>query len=755
MFAMKIARLASVFFLMLQLLPGAFAATLGVTTTFELPVEITPAGTDHDFGKHAVTRLVDWNNDGNLDVLVGGGDGRVWIARNLGRQEFSAPELVVQLGNEPTTACYIDVDGDGAKDLIVAHSKTSVSWMANIGNAEAPQFTEARPLLAMTNEPLVLPDGCGGRIDAGDWDGDGDFDLVAGNFSGPMVCYRNVGHSQIAVFASEMQVQVGNETKQYSYNVHPTVFDVNQDGIVDIAYGMNWGNIGFLVASKPKQLPADNLPAAPLLDGDVTPVFSTGKSIDLREIAGDDATPTFGDVDGDGTLDMVSGGRHGKIFWLRGVPISQSLGRIDEIMQSHRDDLAAALESNETLRIELIDLHHSMYRTCQSFLNTPESRKEIREWYLAHIREHAAWLKRNKLDPKTNPYVPSLAYQTWTILMTLHHGNPDDVTHRTLVADTIGFEGRLKDILVEFGTLIIENGMATPNQQETLYSYLSQIPKPLLGDRSVNAITEVITIGDYLGPRLDVLHSGGVNIFANESGKPKSSENPFPKDYASCDNDYFGVVLAHELNHRVDATRFMAVPKYNQRYWDHMQKICRNDVKFKGPTGIGVDWDATKKHFADTQMWDGVEQNWNTAWANYWLTGPGKTQTLNVCRNETTYTPPRYGIPFFLETRQESIASLANQYFTDSVHMLQFAINRYERGYPGCLDEWLLMADVYSLDGDSTFLYRHRNGQVGLERVTAKLKRNDQGHIVKIAIGKQVYQFEVDENGLVEKLITN
>ncbi len=190
-----------------------------------------------------------------------------------------------------------------------------------------------------------------------------------------------------------------------------------------------------------------------------------------------------------------------------------------------------------------------------------------------------------------------------------------------------------------------------------------------------------------MGPRLEVINAGGVNIFASESGQLKSSENPFPTDFAGCENDYFGVVLAHEFNHRVDITRFAAVPRYNQKYWLYMKKICGHDVKFNAADGIGVDWDGTKQHFVKERLWGGDDGGWNQAWADYWLAGPGKTRVLNVCRNETTYNPPRFGIPFFLETRQESIASLANQYFTDSTHMFRFALDRYDRGSPGCLDE--------------------------------------------------------------------
>ncbi len=755
---MKLAFYCGLAIAFLGLCQSAIAATLAGTTTYEPPVEITPSGTSHDFGKHAVTRLVDWDADGNEDILIGGGDGHIWIVRNQGKLKFAPPAPVtvndqpLQLGNQLTTACLGDFTGDGKPDLIVAHSDVQISFLENQGSSTKPLFKKHQALSGPGEKPLLLPKGCGGRMDARDADGDGDIDLVAGAFTGPIVYFQNVGTTKRPLFTEGVPLHIGKSEHSYSYNVHPTLFDLNQDGHVDVAYGMNWGTIGLLMSNPDPAACSMAKANAPCISAEVTPVLSTGKPIDLRAIAGDDATPTFGDLDGDGTLDMVSGGRNGKLFFLRGVPVTQLLDRMTAIMREHSQDLGTALQQNEALRTELIGLHHGIYRLCQGFLSTPASRQTIRDWYIKHIADHARWLKHGSHDVKIEPYVPSLAYQTWAMLMLLHNGDPDATDHRKFVAETIGFQGRLQDILVEFGTLIIENGRATPNQLNTLHSYLSQIPTPLLGDRSVPAITEVITIGEYLGPRLEVLNAGGVNIFANESGKLKSSENPFPKDFLPRDNDYFGVVLAHELNHRVDATRFAAVPKYNQKYWDHMQKIAGPNVKFQSPSGIGVDWDATKKRFAAQKLWDGDEKNWNKAWADYWLTGPGKSQTLNVCRNETTYTPPRFGIPFFLETRQESIASLANQYFTDSEHMLQFALDRLKRGAPGCLDEWLLMADVYSMDRPITYLYRHQNGNVQLDRIEAKLTRNPQGHITSITIGNRTYEFELDAKGLVENV---
>lgn len=726
------------------------------TPRFEPAVELSLGAEPPDFGRHAVTRLVDWDDDGQDDLLIGAGDGRIWLARNRGELRFAEAEAVMlndsplRLGHELTTACYVDLNGDQRKDLLVAHSDNQLSLLVNQGTATRPNFAAPIPLMAIDATTLRLPSGCGGRIDAGDWDGDGDIDLVAGAFSGPIQCYQNCGTASTPRFAASGVLRVGLTEPHYSYNVHPTLFDLNQDGVCDVAYGLNWGTMGLLIAAKPSNSPQRRVATPPTLQTELSPVLSDGRPIDLRAIAGDDATPTFGDLDRDGTLDLVSGGRNGKLFWLRGIPPTASLDRLTTIMRERETDLGTALQRDEKLRNELIGLHQGVYRLCQGFLNTPESRQAIRQWYVAHLNEHARWLKHGPHDLASEPYVPSLAYQTWTILMQLHDGDPDAAAHRRFVADTIGLSGRLREILIEFGTLVIENGRATPNQLETLYSYLQQIPAALLNDRSVPAVTEVITIGEYLGPRLEVLHAGGVNIFANDSGKFGSSENPFPKDFRPCENDYFGVVLAHELNHRVDATRFVAMPKYNERYWKHLRKISGPDVRFTPPSGIGVDWAATKRHFVDQKLWDGQEATWNQAWGDYWLTGPGRSRTRNVCRNETTYTPPRYGIPFFLETRQESIASLANQYFTDSERMLQFALARFHQGSPGCLDEWLLMADVYSLDGPRTYLYRHANGAVRLERTEAPLTRDANGLIRSIDIGNRVYQFTYDADGLVE-----
>ncbi|HEY1065780.1 MAG TPA: VCBS repeat-containing protein, partial [Pirellulales bacterium] len=224
------------------------------TATFEAPIEISIGDVPDKFGEHAVPRLVDWDSDGDLDLLVGAGDGRVWLVRNQGKGVFANREPVLvdgqplRLGDKSSTACFANVSGDDKPDLIVAHSDVLVTVFENRGRPAQPMF--AQPQAATSNgKPLALPKGCGGRIDAGDWDGDGRTDLVAGAFSGPIVCFHNIGKGNRPEFAPGVPLKIGLEEKSFSYNVHPTLFDVNQDGVCDVAYGMNWGTMGFLTAA--------------------------------------------------------------------------------------------------------------------------------------------------------------------------------------------------------------------------------------------------------------------------------------------------------------------------------------------------------------------------------------------------------------------------------------------------------------------------------------------------------------------------
>lgn len=154
-------------------------------------VQVGPPGAkvDINVGYRATPAVIDWNEDGLFDLLIGAYDGKLRLYLNEGGTlppDFrhtllvsdGSGDLVVPLGYaSPTMA---DFDGDGAKDLVVGNAEGELYFYANAGTPAAPLFG-----VGGRCESLSVPIDLGyqgrARPFALDWDGDGRQDLLSGS----------------------------------------------------------------------------------------------------------------------------------------------------------------------------------------------------------------------------------------------------------------------------------------------------------------------------------------------------------------------------------------------------------------------------------------------------------------------------------------------------------------------------------------------------------------------------------------------
>lgn len=258
--------------------------------------------------------------------------GYEYVRDDSGRFDFSQPRKIATAVNPhaPTGKRirgnmwrYVDYDGDGDHDLAIGIGDWSdLSWdhaydrHGNWRNGPLHGYvyivrndgSDAEPAYA---EPFRLSAG-GGLVDVfgwpspnfGDFDNDGDLDLLCGEFLDGFTYFQNVGSRQSPIYAGGVRLQndQGQPLTMHLQMITPTAIDWDRDGDLDLVVGDEDGRVALVINT------GEWNNGVPVFQ---SPQYFQQEADTLK--FGALATPFACDWDGDGDQDIVCGNTAGEI----------------------------------------------------------------------------------------------------------------------------------------------------------------------------------------------------------------------------------------------------------------------------------------------------------------------------------------------------------------------------------------------------------------------------------------------------------
>jgi len=315
---------------------ATFAARTRLYRAFEPPYSGSDITSDIGSGSHVSIALGDVDGDGDLDVVVGnyGARNRLYLNDGTADPFSSASGTDITADDLGTDAVALgDVDGDGDLDLVAGNHWSPNRLYLNNGTAS--------PFIGITGTDITADNLQTTSVALGDIDGDGDLDLVAGSNSNPNRLYLNngtvspwngvtgtditadnLGTEDIALGDidgdGDLDVVAGNYgagnrvylnngtalpfsgiagadvTTDNLWTTSLALGDIDDDGDLDIVTG-NVGNPNRTYLNNGSASPFNGVAGADILVNNPDPAYLRTQSVAL------------GDMDGDGDLDLLAG----------------------------------------------------------------------------------------------------------------------------------------------------------------------------------------------------------------------------------------------------------------------------------------------------------------------------------------------------------------------------------------------------------------------------------------------------------------
>lgn len=243
----------------------------------------------------------DLDGDGDLDLIYGQANGKLYFYRNIGTPTNPAFQYdpsyfqIIKIDGNASTCSFADFDNDGDFDLISGIWTGTFQYFKNVGNRLLPIFQKSTSSFTHINpgsysSPVFV-----------DLDKDGDYDIVSGALNGRIFCYINNNGNFVQNTTIFSNINVGG------FSI-PAFVDIDNDGDEDLLVGAEQSyNVKFFRNSGNNLFVEDNS----ILTGINFPNYSR---------------PTFSDIDNDGDFDLIIGKMDGSIVYYenKGNPYTPS-----------------------------------------------------------------------------------------------------------------------------------------------------------------------------------------------------------------------------------------------------------------------------------------------------------------------------------------------------------------------------------------------------------------------------------------------
>lgn len=232
-----------------------------------------------------------------------------------------------------SSPCIADFDGDGDQDIITGEFVDGFTWFENIGTRKKPRFAEGRQLSNTDGE--IRMDLAMIQPRHTDWNGDGKMDLVIGDEDGRVALMLNTGEVKdgMPMFTSPVYFRQKADNVKFGALITPCSFDWDSDGDEDIIAGNSAGEIAFI----------ENLSGGPDPVW-AAPVKLKSEGATIRIMAGYNGSIqgpcerkwgytvlSVADWDGDGKADIIINSIYGTVQWFKNTGDLLDLAAVQDV----------------------------------------------------------------------------------------------------------------------------------------------------------------------------------------------------------------------------------------------------------------------------------------------------------------------------------------------------------------------------------------------------------------------------------------